>query len=82
MLANKFVSLKEVVFAPTFVSEAKFVHVAPWHLKIEKPVSSDELSCHRSVRVFEETVLTVRLLGGLGAEPVLPADFTPSIVAN
>jgi hypothetical protein len=82
VLANKFESVKVVALAPTFVTEAKFVHVTPWHLKIEKPVSPDELSCHWSLREFDEAVLTVRLLGGLGTEGPAAADFAPSIVTN
>jgi len=59
--------MKDVVFAPVFVTSAKFVQVAPWQRKIENPVSFSELSNHWSRSEFEETTLTVRLLGGLGA---------------
>jgi hypothetical protein len=74
--------MKVVAFAPTFTSAEKFVQVAPTHLAIQKPVSFEELSCHWSLREFNETAVTVKLLGGFGAVAPLPADFATSIVAN
>jgi hypothetical protein len=67
------VSVKVTVFAPTFVTEAKFVQVAPWHLSIRKAVSFDELSCHWRKREVNDIVVTVRLLGGLGGAEGPPA---------
>jgi len=73
------VSVKLTVFVPTFVTEAKFVQVAPRHLSIRKLVSFDELSCHWIKREVNEIALTVRLLGGLGGPEGPPAAAKASL---
>jgi hypothetical protein len=74
--------VKVVVFAATDVNEAKFVQVAPRHLSMLKPVSSDELSCHWSLRELDEITVTLKLLGGLGTGGPAAADFAPPLVEN
>jgi hypothetical protein len=78
------VSVKVTLFVPTFVTEAKFVQMAPKHLSIRKPVSFDELSCHWSLRELNEIELTVRLLGGIGGTegPPAAAKFASFILVN
>ena len=59
--------MKDVEFAATVVSVAKFVQVDPLQRSMRKPVSSLELSVHESAIELREALVLVRLEGAAGA---------------